>query len=371
MQPIRAASVSSLALLGALLGSVPAHAATARIGAVEEIAAGAPAGTPGGNVVQLAGRPGSRSFAVPPGFGVITSFSHRTGSNGGTLTFKVYRATGSPDEFLTLASTARTVTAATLHAFPVAIRVKPGDRLGLSTEDRDPLDDSVNVAYGGEAGDELGFFGREPAEGATIKAGPPGEYRAAVAAVVETDFDGDGRGDDSQDDDDDNDGIPDSLDYPLPQPPDDDGDGISNANEAKLGTDPLDRDSDDDGLADGSEDRNRDGRKGRRETSARRRDTDRDKLTDGLERGVRRPVADPPGPVRGTRKRGFRKDRDPRTRTNALKRDSDRDGLADGREDRDRDGKRDRRETNPRSKDSDKDGVSDKRDPNPLSRRRR
>lgn len=374
MHPIRAASLSSLVLLGACLGSGPAHAATARIGAVEEIADGPPAGTPGGHVIQLAGRPGARSFAVPPGFGVITSWSHRTGANGGTLRFKVYRASGNPDELFTVASTPRTVTAGTLHAFPVAIKVRPGDRLGLSTEDRDPLEDSVNVAYGGEAGDRLGFFGGEPAGGATSRVGAgSAENRAAVAAVVETDADGDGRGDDSQDDDDDNDGIPDSLDYPAPQATgdDDDDDKISNANETKLGTDPLDRDSDDDGLADGSEDRNRDGRKGRRETSARKRDTDSDKLTDGVERGARKPVADPPGPVRGTSRRRFRKDRDPKTKTNALKRDSDRDGLSDGKEDRDRDGKRDRRETSPTSTDSDKDGLSDKRDPNPLSRLRR
>ena len=371
MQPIRAASVSSMVLLGALLGCLPAHAATARIGAVEEIAAGAPQGTPGGSVIQLAGRAGSRSFAVPPGFGVITSWSHRTGTNGGTLRFRVYRPTGNGDEFLTLASTARTVTAGALHSFPVAIKVKPGDRLGLSTDDRDPLEDSVNVAYGGEAGDQMAILAREPAEGTTFRAGTPGEYRAAVAAVVETDADGDGRGDDSQDDDDDNDGIPDSLDYPPPHAADDDNDRISNANEAKLGTDPLDRDSDDDGLADGSEDRNRDGRKGRRETSARRRDTDRDKLTDGLERGVRKPIADPPGRVRGTNRRKFRKDRDPRTKTSALKRDSDGDRLSDGREDKNRNGRRDRGETNPKSKDSDGDGASDKRDSKPLARARR
>jgi hypothetical protein len=58
-------------------------------------------------------------------------------------------------------------------------------------------------------------------------------------------------------------------------------------------------------------------------------------------------VADPPGPVRGTALRRFRRDRDPRTRTNPRRRDTDRDGLRDGREDRNRNGRRDRGERNP------------------------
>jgi len=355
---------SSLALLGLLAASGPARAATAEIGAVEEIAAGPPADTPGGHVVQRGERAGSRSYAVPLGYGAITSWRHRTGSGAGPLAFKVYRPTGA-DEFFTVASETETVTPGTVHAFPVAIRVRPGDRLGLSSPDEMPVD----VAYQtGSTADQLGFFAGEPAAGATVAqdGAPAEEVRVAVAAVIETDVDGDGRGDDSQDSDDDGDGILDAYDL-APLGGDDDGDGISNANEVRLGTDPLDRDSDDDGLADGREDRNRDGRKGRKETSARKRDTDRDRLTDGVERGVRRLVADPPGRVRGTGRRRFRKDRDPRTRTKPLKRDSDRDRLADGKEDRNRNGRRDRRETDPRSRDSDRDGVPDRRDRRPLA----
>ena len=100
-------------------------------------------------------------------------------------------------------------------------------------------------------------------------------------------------------------------------------------------------------MADAREDRNRDGRKGRRETNAARFDTDRDGLSDGLERGLRRGVKDPPGPVKGTGRR-FRRDRDPRTKTNPLRRDTDRGGVPDGREDRNRNGRVDKGETNPR-----------------------
>ncbi|HYF25186.1 MAG TPA: hypothetical protein VD931_05560 [Baekduia sp.] len=119
-----------------------------------------------------------------------------------------------------------------------------------------------------------------------------------------------------------------------------DGDGLGALRERMLGTSDLDRDSDDDGISDGGEVR-------RTRTRPDRRDTDRDGLTDGVERGVRRAVADPPGPVRGTARRRLRRDADPRTRTDPRRRDTDRDGRSDGREDRNRNGRVDRGETDP------------------------
>jgi hypothetical protein len=128
--------------------------------------------------------------------------------------------------------------------------------------------------------------------------------------------------------------------------PDDDNDRLSDVAEAALGTSPADLDSDDDGLADAREDRNHDGKKGRRETDAAKFDTDRDGLGDGLERGLRRGVKDPPGLVRGTGRR-FRRDRDPRSKTNPLRRDTDHGGVTDGREDKNRNGRIDKGETDP------------------------
>ncbi len=119
-----------------------------------------------------------------------------------------------------------------------------------------------------------------------------------------------------------------------------DGDGLDATRERALGSSPLDRDSDDDGLSDGIEVRIT-------RTRPARRDTDRDGLTDGQERGVRRGVRNPPGVVRGTDPRRLRVDRDPRTRTSPLRRDTDRDGVADGVEDRNRNGRRDRGESSP------------------------
>jgi hypothetical protein len=128
---------------------------------------------------------------------------------------------------------------------------------------------------------------------------------------------------------------------------DDDNDRVSDAAEARLGTSSSDLDSDDDGLGDGQEDRNGDGRKGNRETHPARFDTDRDGLGDGLERGVKRGVADPPGPIAGTGKR-FRRDRHPRSKTSAVRADTDRGGVPDGREDKNGNGRVDKGETDPK-----------------------
>ncbi len=153
---------------------------------------------------------------------------------------------------------------------------------------------------------------------------------------------------------------------PVPSDRDRDGDRIPDSVESARGTSPLDRDTDDDGMADGGEDRDRDGVLDRGETDPLRWDSDRDRLSDGLERGRRTPVADPLGPVRGTDRRRFRRDRDPRSRTNPMSADTDRDRLRDGAEDRNRNGRREHRETDPRRADTDGDRFRDGRDRRPL-----
>jgi hypothetical protein len=170
------------------------------------------------------------------------------------------------------------------------------------------------------------------------------------------DLDSDGIGDNA-DIDDDGDGVPDLVDA-FPADPaesldsdldgigdnadrDDDGDGLSDKAERLIGSSPTDVDSDDDGIPDGAE----------RYTSAIRSDSDRDGILDGVEAGVTIPVADPPGPAAGTDLRRFRADLDPRFRTSPLRADTDGDGIPDGREDRNRDGRRDPGETDPRHRD--------------------
>ncbi|MGE0373255.1 MAG: ExeM/NucH family extracellular endonuclease [Gammaproteobacteria bacterium] len=130
---------------------------------------------------------------------------------------------------------------------------------------------------------------------------------------------------------------------------DTDGDGLGELVEALLGTDPLDADTDDDGLADGAEDVNRNGRHDPGETRADLRDTDGDGLADGLEAGVTAPIADPDGsgPLRGTGT-GFVPDADPAARTDPLLADTDDDGFADGVEDANGNGALDAGESDPR-----------------------
>jgi dipeptidyl aminopeptidase/acylaminoacyl peptidase len=90
-----------------------------------------------------------------------------------------------------------------------------------------------------------------------------------------------------------------------------DRDGLTLRVERRAKTSDLDRDTDDDGLSDGRE-------RLRTKTSPRRFDTDRDGRSDGYELGVARPIADPPGPVGGTKRSRFRPDPTPRATTNPL-----------------------------------------------------
>lgn len=128
-----------------------------------------------------------------------------------------------------------------------------------------------------------------------------------------------------------------------------DGDGITDANEALLGTNPLDRDSDDDGIPDGQEDANQNGVVDPGETNPALADSDGDGIQDGTETGVTTGVADPDGagPLLGTNLAIFIADQDPSTTTLPLDADTDNDGLPDGMEDLNHNGRVDAGESNP------------------------
>ena len=190
--------LSAAVLLATAAG---ASAATTEIGAVSQIRAGEAADPETalpdvGTYVFQAGE-ATGTYAVPAGYGVITGWSHVAPAGGG-LTFKVYRPTGQPRQFLVVGADARSVTPNMVHNFAVRIPVRPGDRIGLSTTE-------AAVAYRSDnPADLLGFFAfdePDPAPGTTAtQDGPPGpRLRAAVAARVETDADRDGFGDDTQD----------------------------------------------------------------------------------------------------------------------------------------------------------------------------
>jgi hypothetical protein len=121
--------------------------------------------------------------------------------------------------------------------------------------------------------------------------------------------------------------------------------------ELALGSAALDLDSDDDGLADGTEDANRNGVVDPGETSPVNADTDGDGLSDGVERGISAGVADPDGagPLSATDSARFVPDADNGTVTNPTAADSDGDGVPDGQEDLNRNGRLDSGESDPAS----------------------
>lgn len=173
-----------LALMAVALGGAAgrAGAATTEIGSVSEIRAGQlPSSiTAAGFAVQVAEATGT--YAVPAGYGTITAWSHSAGTAAGTLTFKVYRPAGGLREFVVVGSDTQTVTAGSVQTFPVQIPVRPGDRIGLSS-------DVVELAYeSGSSDDRIGFFGSDPATGATdtTDGEPFQEYKLDVAATLES-----------------------------------------------------------------------------------------------------------------------------------------------------------------------------------------
>ncbi|MBI5545420.1 MAG: hypothetical protein HY901_16160 [Deltaproteobacteria bacterium] len=166
----------------------------------------------------------------------------------------------------------------------------------------------------------------------------------------------------------DGDSIPDRIERVVtmtdPTKADTDGDGCLDSEEDRDWDGTLDpgetdprlagdcTDTDCDGLRDDEEDVNRNGAVDPGETAFDRADTDGDGLSDGLEKGVVRSPSPTLCPT-------FHGDLDAASRTNALSKDTDCDGLSDDEEDRDKNGRVDRLETDPARADSDGDGLPD------------
>ena len=112
-------------------------------------------------------------------------------------------------------------------------------------------------------------------------------------------------------------------------------------------TNPLDDDSDDDGLMDGEEDANHDGQFLGIELDPNDFDCDNDGLGDGLELGLAVPSGN------DTDMTVFVADADPSTTTRATLRDTDGGGISDGIEDANRNGMMDAGEINPRDSSDD------------------
>lgn len=130
-----------------------------------------------------------------------------------------------------------------------------------------------------------------------------------------------------------------------------DGDGLWDDQEMTACTSHLDVDSDDDGLGDGHEDANGNGRVDSNETDPCNSDTDEDGLADGMESGLANGIADPDGegPMLATDPALFVPDADPASVSSPVHWDSDGDGYGDGAEDKNRNGRLDIGESDPAS----------------------
>ena len=137
---------------------------------------------------------------------------------------------------------------------------------------------------------------------------------------------------------------------------DTDTDGLCNAEEEWFGLDPLDLDSDDDGLFDGDEHNWNFDMDGDGSASVHDADSDADGLFDGTEMGVELAVGDGQAELDGEvvvlkgtdlEAGNFQKDEDPENWTFMLVADTDRGGLSDGIEDENANGRVDELETDP------------------------
>ena len=147
---------------------------------------------------------------------------------------------------------------------------------------------------------------------------------------------------------------------------DEDEDGLCSTLERFYGVDPLDSDSDDDGVADGLEmewnqDTDQDGL-----INALDPDSDNDQIWDGTEMGIQMPLEDT-----DLSQNTFQVDLDPSTHTDPLNPDSDFGGNQDGLEDSNYNGLQEEWESNPLSKlddypDADQDQISLVNDNCPL-----
>ena len=145
------------------------------------------------------------AVAAPPTYvtptpGVITSWSHATGSGAFQMRLKVYRRTGVIDQFLAVGQSGAEEPAPNkLQTFPARIAVNAGDLLGLSI-----LSGTGNSAclFGtAAAGDRTRQALGDPPVGSTVS-GPwndSGSLRVNISALLEPDADGDGFGDETQD----------------------------------------------------------------------------------------------------------------------------------------------------------------------------
>jgi len=320
---------------------------------------------------------------------VVTSFSVRAGSVGGSVQLKLFQFLNPKDTSSTAtvvaSSSVETAEANKLNTFDTRIPlVEDSDVLaGIATVGTGP---ELSYVEGSESFHTSYSFSPVPSSSFLLASGTKTTSSSVnLDLTVEGDNDGDGYGDVTQDDDDDNDGVVDGVDncrlvsnasqanidldsYGDACDSDDDDDGSPEFSGGEMfGTSVTDRDSDDDGLKDGDESIPRMSvpffSPAAYETLPNDFDSDDDGLGDGLEVGVTAGVDGIGSQITGTDSSVFTADSDSSTTTDPIDDDSDDDGLKDGEEDVNHNGRVDSGETDPNLYDTDGDGRSDRQGP--------
>jgi hypothetical protein len=152
-------------------------------------------GCPGSNVSVQSAVGGPPGYTVPPGFGVITSWSFQGDLIPGSGKLLVWRSTGVASQFILLRKSAtEAFKAGTVATFPVRFPVQPNDLIGMIA--------NRPCVGAGPPGDliEVRTLATEPAEGSAVTMiGSVSDQRILIAAQVEVDADHDDFGDDTQD----------------------------------------------------------------------------------------------------------------------------------------------------------------------------
>ncbi len=376
-----------------------------------------PSSCPSGCSYGQSTAPPGTSYVVPPGGGVVTSWSVR---GGATVTpsdrVRLRITTGAIDtSTVTAESSDEKPVAGAVATFATRIPVVGGEHIVLRLLQATQGAGTVHWVEDIGGPPVVATLIGDPAVGESYLFSVPGVAlrRVSLAATVESDADADGFGDDTQDNcpsvanadqaNADGDALGNACDA------DDDNDGLSDTDEAARGTNSLVADTDADGTGDATDncataandqanadadahgnacddDDDNDGAtdavEAQRGTSSadldtdddglgdnaeprsdpRRKDTDGDGLTDGVEQGVTARIAGFAG-VRGTDGTGFFPvDRDPRTKTDPRRRDTDGDRLIDGIEDLNKNGRKEAQEMSPLKADTDNDRILDGRE---------
>ncbi|HYU59196.1 MAG TPA: hypothetical protein VEK39_00410 [Solirubrobacterales bacterium] len=199
MSRSRTSPAAALVATAVLLSLTPPAPAATTIG--QTSAGTRNCGEDPGTSVQVATGPASRSYAVPAGGGVITSWQHDVATDTPApvdVRLKVFRRVGTTNNYVTIGQSAvETLVTGGLKTFATRIPVQGGDLLGFSQIELG----RTRCAVGGAAGDQVAFSNDpDPALGGTFPFSPALEpLLVNVAATLEPDADGDGFGDETQD----------------------------------------------------------------------------------------------------------------------------------------------------------------------------